>query len=162
MRRTPRAVLLVLAASTALGIFAVAYLLVLHGGRVTPAQVASASSVADERAYASGYSAGNASGNIAGRSSAAASASASYEYALATATISAYNAGAEAAYPSGLADGHSAGYSEGLEDGRTSRAAERLPADQASAPTVSDEERVADYGLALQCLLITNQPWNCD
>lgn len=66
-----------------------------------------------EQAKSEGVAEGRAAGITAGRSQAEATLEQQHARELAEATLSAYNAGAEFACPSGVADGHSAGYEEG-------------------------------------------------
>ncbi len=107
-------------------------------------------------------------GRRAGSSAAESSLRAEFDEQIAAATLSAWNAGAEFAYPSGVADGHSAGYNEGYaagaaegySDGLNEGYADGFADGVGTEPEMTTDERIAEYNRVLMCM-VGLQTWNC-
>ncbi|WP_073420476.1 hypothetical protein [Geodermatophilus nigrescens] len=100
-----------------------------------------------EQARSEGVAEGRAAGVTAGRSQAKTSLGQQHDRELAEATLSAYNAGAEFAYPSGVADGRSAGYEEGYAAGvaramRKVSSTAKPPARRLATATATETEKL--------------------
>jgi hypothetical protein len=119
---------------------------------------------ASTAAHLQGYDEGRSAGVAAGHSQAEVSLQRRHDQELAEATLSAYNAGAEFAYPSGVADGRSAGYEEGYAAGYAQGASEGYSDGfrdgQQVEPELTVEERIAEYDKALRCMIDPTQ-WIC-